>query len=158
MDLLEPKYWILAQIARGLGAAHELGILYRDLKLENILVSDAGQAKVTDYGLARSISRATLTRLGLLIGSLGYMAPEVINQDRPTIQSDIFSFGVVAYELLSGASPFHTETPQSLVRSISEGAITPIAQRVPHLPRENAELISACLSVDPIIRPANIWV
>lgn len=157
LDLLEPKIWILAQIAKGLGAAHEQGILHRDLKPENILVSDEGQVKITDFGLARSLSRVTVTKSGLLIGSLAYMAPEVINLQDATVQSDIFSFGVIAYELLTKMSPFRSETPQGLIRAIIEGKIQSLKQINALIPNTISNLIFNCLNPDPQKRPASIW-
>ena len=103
--LIEVDLWILVQVARGLGAVHERGIIHRDLKPENILISHEGDVKLSDFGLAKELNRLTMTRLGLLVGSLGYMAPEVTEGEKSCIKSDLFSFGAIAYELLSGQPP-----------------------------------------------------
>lgn len=158
ITLMEPKLWLLAQVARGLGAAHEIGVLHRDLKPENVLVSDDGDVKITDFGLSRSISRLTLTRIGLLVGSLGYMSPECINGLRADVRSDLFSYGVIAYELLCGRAPFEADTPQALIKQITEGRFTPLRQLVPSLPPEVATVLEACLSQDADQRPESIWV
>ncbi len=155
--LIEDRLWILAQIARGLGAAHELEILHRDLKPENILISDMGEVKITDFGLARQLDRLTMTRLGLLTGSLGYMAPEVINGLKATPRSDIFSFGVIAYELLTGESPFSGETPQALLKSIVDQKEMSLKQKNPLVPARIAKLIEESLEKDPANRPETIW-
>lgn len=157
MPLLEPRVWLLAQIARGLGAAHELGILHRDLKPENILVSFAGHVKITDFGLARSITRVTMTRVGLLVGSLGYMAPEVVDGGKADPRSDIFSFGAIAYEVLSGAPAFVADVPQAMIRALSEGRYRPLRDACPLLAPELAKVIDACLERDPSRRPESIW-
>lgn len=157
LDLLEPKLWILSQIAKGLGAAHEQGILHRDLKPENILVSKFGDVKLTDFGLARSLSRVTVTKSGLLIGSLAYMAPEVINLNDATLQSDLFSFGVIAYELLTNTSPFLSETPQGLIRRITEGRFVPPYEVNSQIPKKISDFICQCLSPKPELRPPTIW-
>lgn len=157
LSLIEPKLWLLAQVARGLGAAHEMGVIHRDLKPENVLVSQLGEVKITDFGLARQINRLTITRLGLLVGSLGYMAPEVIAGQKATTLSDIFSFGVIAYEVLCGRSPFEGETPQALIRQITDGVVRPPRQINPRIPENLATLIEQCLEKDPRSRPDGIW-
>ncbi len=155
--LVEHKIWALAQISRGLGAAHEIGALHRDLKPENVLVSHAGDVKLTDFGLARTVTRVTMTRIGLLVGSLGYLAPEVINGERASIQSDIFSLGVIAYELLAGQPPYVGETPQALIFKLTQGNTTPLKEVAPFLPNEVCHTIDRCLSKDPSERPASVW-
>lgn len=157
ISLIEPKLWLLSQIARGIGAAHEQGILHRDLKPENILVSNQGEVKITDFGLARLLTKLTVTRLGLLVGSLGYMAPEIINGERATVHSDIFSFGVLAYELLGERAPFQGETPQELIKKIVDGDFVPLQEEAPAVPHEVADLINRSLSVDKTKRPQGIW-
>lgn len=157
LSLLEPKIWILVQIARGLGAAHEQDIIHRDLKPENILVSYDGDVKITDFGLARSLSRVTITKSGLLIGSLAYMAPEVINLSDASARSDIFSFGVIAYELLTGKPPFQSETPQGLIRKITEGRFVSPQIINPAVPKRVSDIVSLCLSSVPQSRPSTIW-
>lgn len=154
---LEPIYWILVQILRGLGAAHAANILHRDLKPENVLLSTDGEVKVSDFGLARCLDRRTITRSGVFLGSLGYMAPEVIEGERGSHRSDIFSFGVLAYELLGGESPFPGKTPQALIRSIAEGKVNSMGEKAPHLPPSLRASIESCLSVDPSGRPATVW-
>lgn len=156
-SLYEPKMWLLAQVARGLGAAHENGVLHRDLKPENVLVSVDGCVKLTDFGLSRSISRLTLTRMGLLVGSLGYMAPECVNGLRASERSDLFSFGVIAYELLAGRPPFEAETPQALIKKITDGNFEPLRSVAPMLPESVAHVIDRCLSLDPALRPESSW-
>jgi serine/threonine protein kinase len=157
LPFFEPRLLILAQVARGLAAAHGAGFLHRDLKPENVLLDSQGSARLTDFGLARSIHRETMTRLGLLVGSLAYMAPELINDQRPTPQSDLFSFGVMAYELLTGDLPFAGETPQALIQKISSGQFVSLRVRAPHLPVEICELVDQCLANDPRLRPASIF-
>lgn len=155
--LNEPLLWILSQILRGLGAAHEKGIIHRDLKPENVLISKTGQVKITDFGLAKSLDRLTMTKMGLLVGSLGYMAPEIINGSKAGTSSDIFSFGAIAYELLTGQPAFHGETPQALIKKITDQDFTSIQSLAPHVPSEIASLIESCLNKDPKLRPQSVW-
>jgi serine/threonine protein kinase len=155
--LIEHKLWALAQVSRGLGAAHEIGALHRDLKPENILVSKTGDVKLTDFGLARTVTRVTMTRIGLLVGSLGYLAPEVINGERATFHSDIFSLGVIAYELLAGQPPYVGETPQALIFKLTQGGATPLKEVAPFVPNEICAMVDSCLSKDPAQRPSSVW-
>lgn len=154
--LIEADIWILVQVARGLGVVHEKGIIHRDLKPENILISKQGDVKLSDFGLAKELNRLTMTKLGLLVGSLGYMAPEVTEGEKSCIKSDLFSFGAIAYELLSGQAPIHGETAQALIRRAME-PVTPLNQVSPHVPPRVANLVDQCLSLDKNDRPESIW-
>ncbi len=153
----EPLLWVLCQVARGIGCAHEHGVLHRDLKPENILISRAGDVKLTDFGLARQLDAVTMTKSGLLAGSIGYMAPEMLDGERCSQQSDIFSFGAVAYELLAGVNPFAGPNPQSMMKKMMTGQFRPLGELVPGLPVAAEKLVHACLSTNPKNRPASIW-
>ncbi|MFV0428879.1 MAG: Stk1 family PASTA domain-containing Ser/Thr kinase [Arachnia sp.] len=100
LELLEP-------IISALAAAHEAGVVHRDIKPENVLVSTRGQVKVADFGLARLMSAPQMTATGVLVGTASYLPPELVTHSRPTARSDIYSAGIVAYELLTGRKP-HT--------------------------------------------------
>jgi serine/threonine protein kinase len=155
---LEPRLWIMTQIARGLGAVHEQGIVHRDLKPENILVAADGRVKLTDFGLARfEQEQFRLTQTGALVGSLAYMSPEVASGSPATQSSDVFSFGVVAYELLCGRHPFFDSDEQLQIKKLLAGEFTPCQLAQPRIPRDLAKLIDQCLNVAPERRPASIW-
>jgi len=155
--LLDPLLWILCQVLKGLGAAHEQHIIHRDLKPENILISRDGAVKITDFGLARSLDRLTMTKMGLIVGSLGYMAPEIVNGERAGTASDIFSFGAIAYELLTGQCAFRGDTPQTLIKKIVDQDFTPIKNIASQVPRSIAALVESCLQKDPSLRPKSVW-
>jgi serine/threonine protein kinase len=156
--LLEPRIWLLAQIARALGAAHEAGIVHRDLKPDNIMVSEDGEIKLTDFGLARIPNvRQTITQAGHLVGSLAYMAPEVLKGEKASFTSDVFSFGVLAYELLSGQHPFVNQSAQRVIQAITEKAVTPCHLRNTVVPAAISDLISRCLEIDPAARAKSVW-
>lgn len=157
LTLFEPKLWALVQVCRGLGGAHEQGILHRDLKPENILVAQTGEVKITDFGLARTVNRMRVTKSGVLVGSLGYLAPEIIEGDLATERSDLFSFGVLAYELLAGTLPYNGETPQTVIHKILTGNFISLQKVAPHLAAEAAEIIDRCLARTPADRPETIW-
>jgi|GEM_PF-6264149 len=157
LRLFEPLLWILSQVARGIGCAHEHGILHRDLKPENILISREGDVKLTDFGLARQLDAVTMTKSGLLAGSIGYMAPEMLDGERCSPRSDIFSFGAVAYELLAGVNPFAGPNPQSMMKKMMTGQYRPLGELVPGLPPRVERLVHDCLASNPAARPASIW-
>src|SRR3990167_9318396 len=106
------------QIAEGLQAAHGKGIVHRDIKADNIMVNSTGQVKVMDFGLAKLKGSLKLTKASSTVGTLGYMAPEHIQGGEVDTRSDIFSFGVLLFELLSGQLPFRGEHEAAIMYSI----------------------------------------
>jgi eukaryotic-like serine/threonine-protein kinase len=98
---------VIGHAADGLAAAHELGIVHRDVKPSNILVGDAGEVKLTDFGIARGISDATLTRTGVVTGSPAYLSPEVATGGSATAASDVWSLGATLFHCLAGQPPYH---------------------------------------------------
>lgn len=108
---------ILQQVLQGLAHAHGLGILHRDIKPANIMISGDGHAKVTDFGIARVLGSAHLTRRGNVIGTLEYLPPERIRWEEGDVRSDLYSTGVVLFETLTGRTPFSGDTDQALLRA-----------------------------------------
>lgn len=155
---IEPLLWILAQTARAVGAVHEQHVLHRDLKPDNVLISNDGTVKLTDFGLARSeLFRQQLTQTGSLVGSLAYMAPETIEGQRASYASDIFSFGVIAYELLCNRHPFHDDNGQLQLHALLSVKFQPLCTRNPRVPSEVGALIDGCLRVNEAERPSSIY-
>ena len=106
---------VLAQTLDGLASAHLAGVVHRDIKPENILINDRGNVQITDFGLARAISQATLSSTGLLLGTAAYLAPEMIEKNLATPQGDLYSAGMMAWEMLAGKVPFNADNPVTLV-------------------------------------------
>ena len=157
-EWIEPKLWILAQVARALGAVHEQQILHRDLKPDNILVADDGMVKLTDFGLARSdLFNQQLTQTGSLVGSLAYMAPETIEGQKASFASDIFSFGVIAFELLCNRHPFHDEQGHLQLQSLLGVKYSNCSFKNPRIPADIGAWIDRCLSARESDRPSSIW-
>jgi len=119
---------IAIQAGEGLAAAHEKGITHRDIKSENVMVSPKGQAKVMDFGLAKVKGAPRLTQAGSTVGTAAYMSPEQAQGEEIDHRSDIFSFGVVLYELLTGKLPFRGEHEAALMYSIINQEPPPIAR------------------------------
>ena len=136
---LEHTLDIAIQVAEGLGEAHDKGIVHRDIKPANIMVSDKFQAKIMDFGLARLADRPGVTRTGTAVGTILYMSPEQMRGDTVDNRSDIWSLGVVLYELVTGAHPFHGEYEAAIIYSIlnnKPGPIVPFFQNTCYPPNQ----------------------
>jgi eukaryotic-like serine/threonine-protein kinase len=150
---------ILREIADALSAAHAAGVVHRDLKPENVLLSQ-GHAMVSDFGIARAMSSATeagnLTGTGLVLGTPAYMAPEqAVAEPEMDHRADLYSLGVIAYELFAGAPPFDARTPQQMLVAHATVAPEPIGKRAPTLDAALAELVMRLLEKRPQDRPAS---
>src|SRR5687767_4762297 len=151
---------ILKDVARALAYAHDHGIVHRDIKPENVLLADEA-AVVTDFGIAKALHAAhtdapggTLTQVGTSLGTPAYMSPEQISGDPSTDhRADIYAFGCVAYELLTGAAPFAHRQPHQLFAAHMGEKVGSIFDRRPDCPPEIAALVTKCLEKDPANRP-----
>ncbi len=118
-----------SQIASALAAAHASGIVHRDVKPANILITEAGVAKITDFGIARAAGDVTVTQTGMFAGTPAYLAPEVARGQDPTSASDVFSFGATLYDAVEGGPPFPERQNQlALLRLVAEGKVQPPRQ------------------------------
>jgi len=142
---------VIGQAALALSVAHEAGIVHRDVKPANIMVTKDGTVKLTDFGIARSADSAGLTRHGELLGTPHYVSPEQALGEVATPASDIYALGVVAHELLSGRRPFDKGTPVATAIAQVQESPPPLPEGVPD---DLRQVIEACLAKDPADRPS----
>jgi len=144
------------QIGEALQEAHSKGIVHRDVKTENIMVNSKNQIKVMDFGLAKLKGSLKLTKTSSTVGTLAYMAPEQIEGGEVDARSDIFSFGVVLYEMLTGHLPFRGEHEAAMVYSIVNEEPTPIQKYLPEISSEFVHILNRALEKDPNDRYQNV--
>jgi serine/threonine protein kinase/tetratricopeptide (TPR) repeat protein len=140
---------IATQVAQGLARAHEHGILHRDIKPANILITSDGVVKIVDFGLAKLTGRSMLTRSGSTVGTAAYMSPEQTGAGEVDQRTDIWSLGVVLYEMLTGRRPFEAEYDTALIYAILNTEPTPLASARPELPVFLQHVVSQCLARNP---------
>ena len=144
---------LAAQLARGLDALHEHGILHRDVKPSNVLLDGDGTAALTDFGLARAADSTRLTADGQLLGTPHYLAPELIEGQEATRRSDLYALGCVLYECLIGEPPFGDRRPAEIgYAHLTEPPPDPRGRR-PELAAELSEALLSALAKDPSARP-----
>ena len=138
-----------------LRAAHRVGVIHRDIKPENILVPTDGPAKVTDFGLARAASEVSMSSTGNMLGTVAYIAPEIATTAEADARSDIYSVGIMLYEMLTGAVPWAGESPLQIAsHHVSDDVPSPSAAQ-PWIPREIDDIVAALTAREPANRPAD---
>ena len=160
---------IALEIARGLEAVHAVGTLHRDLKPANLLLGRRGQVKISDFGLALDVESSSLTLPGVALGTPDYMAPEQLRCERVDARTDVFAFGCVVYEMLTGVPPFSLravrarggdedeegEPHDTIAERIARGRFRPVRRADRRIPRALARMVERCLRAKPKRRAAS---
>ena len=145
---LEEVLDIGMQVAQGLQEAHEKGVFHRDIKSSNIMVTDKGQAKIMDFGIAKLAGGTEITRPATFMGTVAYMSPEQASAEPLDHRTDIWSLGVVLYEMLTGQVPFKGEHEQVILHSILNKSPQPISSLRSGIPLELEAIVNKCLEKD----------
>ena len=146
---------IAIQIASALETAHKNNIIHRDIKPHNIIITEEGLSKVTDFGIAKAVSNSTITAFGTTIGSVHYFSPEHARGEFTDAKSDLYSLGVVMYEMLTGRVPFDADTPVSVaLKQVQEEPVDPVTYN-PNIPVSVNRIILKAMQKDPNLRYQN---
>ena len=154
---LEPREAldVISGVLTGLAAAHEGGIVHRDVKPENVLLGAGNVIKVADFGLARAASRASHTQTGMLIGTAAYLAPEQVARSVSDSRTDVYAAGVMLFEMLTGVQPHTGETPLAVAHKHVSDVVPPPSSVVPGLPPSLDALVAMATNRDPDYRPGD---
>ena len=140
------------QMCEGLSKAHELGIVHRDVKTANVVVDCDGRPKILDFGLASVRGAEKLTKVGSTLGTIAYMSPEQAHGQEVDQRSDLFSLGVVLYEMIAGRTPFRRDSDAATLKAITEDAAEPLARYRANVPEDLQRIITKLLEKDPTLR------
>jgi serine/threonine protein kinase len=146
---------IALQIAEALNAAHERGVIHRDIKPQNVLLTSTGDAKVADFGIARAASATTISQRSVVLGTASYMAPEQAMGEPVGPASDLYSLGVVLYEMLTGELPYTAESPVAVSMKHVNEPLRPPREIYPRIPEDVNALVVTLLAKDPEDRYAS---
>ncbi len=144
---------IVSQSCRGLDYAHRNGVVHRDVKPGNLLVSETQNVKLADFGIARAVDQSSITQVGSVLGTAAYLAPEQARGEEAGPRADIYSLGVVTYQLLSGRLPYEAASLSELALRQQRESPTPLNELNPGVNRELAQAVAMALSIDQEGRP-----
>src|ERR1700722_14833307 len=142
----------IEQVCLALEAAHAEGVVHRDLKPQNIMVDKQGRASVMDFGIARSVEAGGMTMTGMVVGTPEYMSPEQVMGERVDVRSDLFTMGVIFYELLVGAMPYQSDSLQGAMFKRTREIPKPPKEVDPAVPQILSDITAKCLQIDPARR------
>src|SRR5262249_44879056 len=143
---------LVLQACAGLETAHEAGLVHRDVKPKNLLVTPGGTIKIADFGIARSLDGTQLTQAGTVLGTAAYLAPEQAAGEVVTASADVYALGAVLYELLTGRPPYIADSIAELVARQQEGTIAPVREQAPDVPAATEDAVMHALARDPEYR------
>ncbi|MEO8189143.1 MAG: protein kinase [Acidobacteriota bacterium] len=143
---------IFRQVCDGLRAAHEQGVIHRDLKPQNVMLGAGDAVYLTDFGLAKSLEQSGMTQTGAVLGTPFYMSPEQVQGQETDRRSDIYSLGVILYQMLTGTLPFTGRTPYEVMAQRVQKAARPAAELNPQIPPYLSKILARCMERDKTLR------
>ncbi|MGN6869460.1 MAG: protein kinase domain-containing protein [Solirubrobacteraceae bacterium] len=146
---------VVTQACRGLDYAHRTGVIHRDVKPGNLLASDSDVVKLADFGIARATDQSSITQVGSVLGTAAYLAPEQARGEEAGPRADLYSLGVVAYQLLTGRLPYEANSLSELALRQQREPPPPVDELNPRVPPELADAVGLALALDQEDRPAN---
>ena len=152
---VEPALNIVTQACRGLEYAHRNGVVHRDVKPGNLLVSENEVVKLADFGIARATDQSSITQVGSVLGTAAYLSPEQARGDEAGPRADLYSLGVVTYQLMSGRLPYEANSLSELALKQQREAPTPLDELNPEVPHALALAVATTLAIDQRGRPAD---
>lgn len=146
---------VLRPVLSGLAVAHRAGLVHRDVKPENVLISDDGEVKLVDFGLVRALAEAGITSTSVILGTAAYLSPEQVSSGQTGPRSDVYAVGILAYELLTGATPFTGDNPLTVAYARMDQDVPPPSSAISGVPPQFDEFIGRATSRDPDQRYAD---
>lgn len=146
---------VLRPVLGGLAAAHRAGLVHRDVKPENVLISDDGEVKIADFGLVRAVAAAGITSASVILGTAAYLSPEQVRDGTATARSDVYSAGIMTYELLTGRTPFTGDSALSLAYQRLDTDVPPPSAGIDGVPGQFDEFVQRATARDPADRYAD---
>ncbi|MBO0866310.1 MAG: serine/threonine protein kinase [Mycobacterium sp.] len=146
---------VLRPVLGGLAAAHRAGLVHRDVKPENVLISDDGNVKIADFGLVRAVAAAGITSASVILGTAAYLSPEQVRDGNATPRSDVYGVGIMAYELLTGHTPFSGDSALSIAYQRLDADVPPPSTVIDGVPRQFDALVASATARDPAERYAD---
>jgi eukaryotic-like serine/threonine-protein kinase len=155
---VEEAIGVITQACRGLDYAHRNGVVHRDVKPGNLLVSDTDVVKLADFGIARATDQSSITQVGSVLGTAAYLSPEQARGEEAGPRADLYSLGVVSYQLLSGRLPYEANSLSELALKQQRESPRPLDELNPEVPHELAQAVAMALAIDQQARPADAMV
>lgn len=146
---------VLRPICHGLGVAHAAGLVHRDVKPENVLISDDGEVKIADFGLVRAVAEAGITSTSVILGTAAYLSPEQVGTGESDPRSDVYAVGILAYELLTGRTPFTGDSALSVAYQRMDNDVPPPSSAIAGVPAQFDALVRRATDRDPAARFAD---
>jgi len=146
---------VLRPVLGGLAAAHRAGLVHRDVKPENVLISDDGEVKIADFGLVRAVAAAKITSASVILGTAAYLSPEQVRDGDAAPSSDIYAVGILVYEMLTGRTPFSGDSPLAVAYQRLDTDVPPPSTAIDGVPPQFDELVRRATARDPADRYAD---